>query len=68
MGNAITLTRRDTTRRGRITIAAVAVAVAIGGAVAAPTAASQRRAIAVVRINKGGHPTLGVLQHDTVVV
>ena len=68
MGNAITLTRRDTTCRGSNTTTAVAVAVAIGGAVAALAAATQRRAIAIVRVNKGGHPTLGVLQHDTVVV
>lgn len=55
---------------GKHTIArgATATTAAAALAAAAAAAASTTRAVAVVRVDKGRHLTLSILQHDTVVV
>lgn len=63
---SIGLVGKHTIVRGATaTTAAAALAAA---AAAASAAASTTRAVAVVKVDKGRHLTLSILQHDTVVV
>lgn len=52
---------------GKYTVAQGATVATVAAALATTTAATAR-AVAIVKVNKGGHLTLSIFQHGTVVV